>query len=68
MTILIVHTGTGTVLDASDGVLVVDTSELTDEQVEDLEAFWSLEPDAVDVKGTDIMKIISYYMGERKGN
>jgi hypothetical protein len=65
MTILIVHTGTGTVLDASDDVLVIDTNELTSEEREALEEYE--DTDAVGEKGTDIMKIIRYYTGERKG-
>lgn len=65
MTILIIHTGTGTILDASDDVLVIDTDELTAEEQDELEHYDYT--DAVEEKGTDIMKIIRYYTGERKG-
>lgn len=65
MTILIIHTGTGTILDASDDVLVIDTDELTAEEQDELEHYD--HTDAVEEKGTDIMKIIRYYTGERKG-
>jgi len=64
MTILIIHAGTATIIDASDEVLVVDTNELTDEQREAL-----VENEDIDIaveKGTDIMKIIRHYTGERK--
>lgn len=64
MTILIVHPGTGTIIDASDDVLVIDTNELTSEEREALEEYD--ETDAVEEKGTDIMKIIRYYTGEKK--
>lgn len=56
MTILIIHIGTGTIIDASDEVLVVDTNELTDAEREAL-----VENEDTDIaveKGTDIMKII----------
>lgn len=65
MTILIVHTGTQTIIDASDDVLVIDTDELTAEEREALEDYD--DTDAVEEKGTDIMKIIRYYTGEKKG-
>ena len=65
MSILIVHMGTGTVIDASDDVLVIDTDELTSDEREALEEYE--DTDAVGDKGTDIMKIIRYYTGERKG-
>lgn len=65
MSILIIHTGTGTILDASDDVLVIDTDELTAEEQDELEHYDYT--DAVGEKGTDIMKIIRYYTGERKG-
>jgi len=64
MSILIIHTGTGTIIDASDDVLVVDTNDLTSEEREALG-----EHEDIDVaieKGTDIMKIIRHYTGERK--
>ncbi len=65
MSILIVHVGTGTVIDASDDVLVIDTDDLTSEERKALED--SDDTDAVETKGTDLMKIIRYYTGERKG-
>ena len=65
MSILIVHIGTGTVIDASDDVLVIDTDELTKDEREALEEYENT--DAVGDKGTDLMKIIRYYTGERKG-
>lgn len=63
MTILIVHKGTGTIIDASDDVVVVDTNDLTEE--EDL-ALEEEDMNIADEKGVDIMKIIRYYTGERK--
>lgn len=64
MTILLVHVGTDTILDAGDGVYVVDTNELTSQQKEQL-----IEEEDTEIAteiGTDIMKVIRYYMGERK--
>lgn len=63
MTILIVHIGTGTIIDASDDVVVIDTNDLTEE--EDL-ALEEEDMSVADEKGVDIMKIIRHYTGERK--
>ena len=62
MGILIIHTGTGTVIDANDDVVVVDTADLTEE--EEL----ALEDGDMDIAdcGVDIMKIIRHYTGKRK--
>ena len=64
MTIMIIHTGTGTIIDASDNVLVLDTNDITNEQREALEEYGDI--DCFEEKGTDIMKIIGYYTGEQK--
>jgi len=56
MTILIVHTGTGTILDASDNVLVVDTDDLTEKEAQALEE--EEDMDIAERKGTDIMKMM----------
>jgi len=64
MTIMIIHMGTGTIIDASDNVLVLDTNDITNEQREALEEHEDI--DCAQEKGTDIMKIIRYYTGEQK--
>jgi hypothetical protein len=64
MTILIVHLGTGTVIDASDDVLLIDTKELTEDECLELEEYENV--DVLDGKGTDIMKIIRAYIGDKK--
>jgi len=63
MTILIIHKGTGTIIDANDDVVVVDTTDLTEE--EDL-ALEDEDMDIADEHGVDIMKIIRHYTGGRK--
>jgi len=63
MTILIVHMGTGTIIDASDDVVVVDTADLTEEEDSALE---DEDMNIADEHGVDIMKIIRYYTGGRK--
>jgi len=66
MTILIVHMGTGTIIDASDDVVVVDTADLTEE--EDGALVDEEDMDIADEHGVDIMKIIRHYTGERKSS
>jgi len=65
MTILIVHMGTGTIIDASDDVVVVDTADLTEEEDAALE---EEDMDIAEEHGVDIMKIIRHYTGERKSS
>jgi len=69
MTAYIVHLGTGTILMAEDGVVVIDTDDLTDEEREALgdEMTWDADfTDMAERKGTDIMRVIGHYAGERK--
>ena len=63
MGILIIHKGTGTVIDADDDVVVVDTADLTEEEELALE---DEDMDIADEHGVDIMKIIRHYTGKRK--
>lgn len=63
MTFYIVHVGTGTIIDAADDVLLIDADELTKNE---LSLFEEDDIEAVAHKGVDIMKVIRYYMGERK--
>jgi len=69
MTAYIVHLGTGTILMAEDGVVVIDTDDLTDEEREALgdEMTWDKDfTDMAEQKGTDIMRVIGHYTGQRK--
>jgi len=69
MSILIVHMGTGTILDANDDVWVVDTNELTSEELEALEDapdetldfLLKYDVDVATKKGTNIMEVIRHY-------
>lgn len=63
MTFYIVHVGTGTIIDAADDVLLIDADDLTKNE---LSLFEEDDIEAVAHKGVDIMKVIRYYMGERK--
>ena len=63
MSLLIIHIGTGTILNASDDVILIDDTELTREENDALDAE---DMTAIADKGVDIMKIIRYYMGEKK--
>jgi len=55
MTLYIVHVGTGTIIDASDDVLLINADDLTKKE---LERFDYEDIEAVAHKGVDIMKVI----------
>lgn len=63
MTILLIHLGTGTVIDAADDVVVIDTDDLS---IEEAQAVQNEDLDEVADKGTDVMKMIRHYMGMAK--
>jgi len=56
MTLYIVHVGTGTIIDASDDVLLINADDLTKKE---LERFDYEDIEAVAHKGIDIMKVIA---------
>jgi len=62
MSILIVHMGTGTILDANDDVWVVDTRECTSEELEALEDAPYETIDVASKYGINIMEVIRHYM------
>jgi len=71
MTAYIVHLGTGTILMAQDDVVVIDTDDLTDEERDALGDEMDWDKDFADIaerKGTDIMRMIGHYAGERKSS
>lgn len=63
MTMYLVHVGTGTIIDASDDVLLIDAEDLSSEE---LGLFEEDDIEGVAHKGVDIMKVIRHYMGEKK--
>jgi len=63
MTILLIHLGTNTIIDAADDVIVIDTDDLS---IEEAQAVQNEDLGEVANKGTDVMKMIRYYMGVAK--
>jgi len=61
ITYYVYHSGTGTLIDAGDGVTVFSDEDFTDEEIEALD---DGDTSVAEMFGVDLMKVIRYYEKE----